>query len=148
MVLPWVYANPRTPIAGIATLGGIVESFRNQRLAGVGAEAGWVLAGLAEPAAEPWMRRTLEGFSRLCLAFADGLPTGTSYVEHLAGLPVAAEEEGPRPRGRSRRGSAASGGHAGSAAPTVGPVDARRLVSEAGYRLALSVGPSRSRHLV
>jgi hypothetical protein len=143
VVLPWVYANPRPPIAGIATLGGIVESFHHQRLVGAGAEAGWVLAGLVELATEPWMRRTFEGFSRLCLAFADRLPTGTSHVEHLAGVPVAAGEAGSRPRGRSRRGSAA-GGHPGSPGPAVGPVDARRLVSEAGYRLALAAAPSRA----
>ena len=144
VVLPWVYANPRAPVAGIATLGGIIESFHCQRLAGAGAEAGWVLAGLADLAAETWMRRTLEGFSRLCLSFADGLPPGTSYVEHLDGYRGRGLGAGPRARLRARRGPAAPGTASGQ---SVGPVDARRLVSEAGYRLALVAGPSRSRLL-
>lgn len=139
VVLPWVYANPRPPIAGIPTLGGIVGSFRDQRLTGAGAEAGWVLAGLADLAVEPWMRRTLEGFSRMCLAFADGLPMGTSSIGHLA--ESAAPSADVRGRGRSRRGPARSSG------PVVGPVDARRLVREAGFRLGAAGGRGRGRLL-
>jgi hypothetical protein len=139
-VLPWVYANPRPPVAGIATLGGIVESFTDQRLAGAGAEAGWALAGLADLAAEPWMRRALEGFSRMCLSFADGLPPGTSHVCHLAELTAAAPAAGSRGPGRVRRGKDRSSGPSG---PSVGPVDARRLVREAGFRLAAATGRER-----
>ncbi len=141
VVLPWVYANPRPPVAGVTTLGGIVESFHDQRLAGAGAEAGWVLAGLADLAVEPWMRRTLEGFSRMCVAFADGLPPGTSHVAHLAELAAAAPAADARGRGRRREGASTASG------PVVGPVDARRLVREAGFRLAIAAGRGRGRLL-
>jgi hypothetical protein len=135
VVLPWVYANPRPPVEGIPATGGIVDSFHRQRLVGAGAEAGFVLSGLAAVASEPWMRRTLEGFSRLCLGFADRLPLGTSHLG-LGGPPLQAEGGGKRSRpGGSRT------------APAVGPIDARRLVAEAGYRLAAAAGPGRKPHL-
>ncbi len=128
-VLPWVYANPRPPVEGITATGGVIDSFHRQRLVGAGAEAGFVLSGLASLASEPWMRRTLEGFSRLCVDFADRLPMGTAYLVHVQ--PPAASS-GTRARDRRSRPSPASG-----------PVDARRLVAEAGYRLAVAAGAGR-----
>lgn len=95
IVLPWVRAHRGGAGAGVDALGGIVDSFHRGRIVDAGAEAGFVLAGLASLATEPWMRRTLEGYARGCLAFADRTT--------LAGS---------------------------------GPLDARRLVAEAGYRLA------------
>lgn len=140
VVLPWVYANPRPPVGGIAATGGIVDSFHRQHLVGAGAEAGYVLSGLAAIASEPWMRRTLEGFSRLCLGFADRLPLGTSHLAHVGPPPQA--EGGGR---RSRPGAYRTGGT--RTAPAMGPIDARRLVAEAGYRLAAAAGPGRKPHL-
>jgi hypothetical protein len=136
VVLPWVYANPRPPVGGIDATGGIVDSFHRQRFVGAGAEAGFILAGLAALASEPWMRRTLEGFSRLCLGFADRLPMGTACLAHVAPTPQAAGG-GKRARGFRTR-----------PVPAVGPIDARRLVSEAGYRLAVAAGPGRASNLV
>jgi hypothetical protein len=103
---------------------------------GDGAEAGFVLAGLAAIASEPWMRRTLEGFSRLCLGFAERLPMGTAWLAHA--------DPAPRPAGGAKR----SRGFRPHPATDTGPVDARRLVAEAGYRLALAAGPGRAPHLV
>ena len=77
------------------------------------------------------MRRTLEGFSRLCFGFADRLPLGTAYLAHVEPL-------GSGSGARSRRARASS---------ALGPVDARRLVSEAGYRLAAAAGPGRAANL-
>lgn len=138
VVLPWVYANPGA--AAVGSLGGIVESFPGLRLAGAGAEAAWVLAGLAELVREPWVRRALEGFARHCLAFADGLAPGTAYVDHLASI-------APVPGGEHRRPGRRSAAAAKPAA-TRGPVDARRLVSEATFRLAIAAGGDRARRLV
>ena len=136
VLLPWVYANPRPPVDGIPTTGGLIDSFHRQRLAGAGAEAAYVLSGLAALAAEPWMRRTLEGFSRLCLGFADRLPLGTAYLAHVEPLPHAAEG-GTQARDRRRRHQ-----------PAAGPIDARRLVTEAGFRLAVAAGAGRKSNLV
>ena len=91
--------------------GGIIDSFHRQRLVGAGAEAAFVLSGLAALASEPWMRRTLEGFSRLCLGFADRLPLGTAYLAHVepqlqaagSGARATAAAVPSRPRGRSMR---------------------------------------------
>jgi hypothetical protein len=134
-----VYANPRPPVEGITATGGIlatggiIDSFHRQRLVGAGAEAGFVLSGLAALASEPWIRRTLEGFSRLCVDFADRLPMGTAYLAHVEPL---AAGSGTRARDRRSRPSPASG-----------PVDARRLVAEAGYRLAVAAGAGRMPNL-
>jgi len=95
VVLPWVRAHRGPAGGGDAALGGIVDSFHRSRIVDAGSEAGFVLAGLAALATDPWMRRTLEGFAGRCLAFADR--------QTFAGT---------------------------------GPLDARRLVGEAGYRLA------------
>jgi hypothetical protein len=136
VVLPWVYANPRPPVGGIPATGGIIDSFHRQRLVGAGAEAAFVLSGLGALASEPWMRRTLEGFSRLCQGFADRLPLGTAYLAHVDPLPQAA---GSGTRAHSRRSRPE---------PAAGPVDARRLVVEAGYRLAIAAGAGRKPNLI
>jgi hypothetical protein len=133
VLLPWVYANPRPPVGGVPPMGGIVDSFHRQRLVGAGAEAAFVLSGLAALAPEPRLRRTLEGFSRLCLGFADILPIGTGYLVHV---PPAAADDARSPDRRAR------------SQPVVGPVDARRLVAEAGYRLAVAAGAGRTPRLV
>jgi hypothetical protein len=135
VVLPWVYANPRPPVQGILATGGIIDSFHRQRLVGAGSEAAFVLSGLAALASEPWMRRTLEGFSRLCLGFADRLPLGTAYLAHVEPPPAA----GGGTRARDRRSRPRS---------SAGPIDARRLVAEAGYRLAVAAGSGRTPNLV
>jgi len=134
VLVPWVYANPRPPVGGVTPIGGIVDSFHRQRLAGAGAEAAFVLSGLANLAPEPRMRRTLEGFARLCLGFADALPLGTAYLAHVQ-PPAAA-------------GGARSPGRRSRPQPAVGPVDARRLVAEAGFRLAVAAGTDRTPDLV
>jgi len=132
VLLPWVYANPRPPAGGGAPMGGIVDSFHRQRLVGAGAEAAFVLAGLASLAPDARARKTLEGFSRLCLDFSDALPLGTAYLAHVR--PPAAG--GSRLADRRSRTPA-----------TVGPVDARRLVAEARYRLAIAAGAGRAPRL-
>jgi len=132
VLLPWVYANPRPPVGGVPPIGGIVDSFHRQRLVGAGAEAAFVLAGLAALSSEPRVRKTFEGFSRLCLGFADALPMGTAHLAHVQ--PPAAG--GSRLADRRSRTLAA-----------VGPVDARRLVAEARYRLAIAAGTGRAPHL-
>jgi hypothetical protein len=104
VVLPWVYANPRPPVEGIDATGGIVDSFHRQRFVGAGAEAGFVLAGLAALASEPWMRRTLEGFSRLWREAGPGTPL-TPRHGRGSDRRAPARGRGRLPAGpRSRRG--------------------------------------------
>jgi hypothetical protein len=117
LVAQWVHVNRPASARAVDPVGGITDSFARQRLLFAGAEAAYVLGALAPHCRDPQARETARALARLALGFSDRAPAGTAFFQHTRWDP-------------SGRPSEATEG-------TLGPVDSRRLVREAHFRLAL-----------
>lgn len=115
---PWVNVNRSAAVpdgGGRGTLpidpvGGLADSFRRQRLLFAGNETAYLLLSLKPLLKEPWLAEAASRLAASCLRFSAQAGLGTAWLQHTMWDSRGRVEEG--------RG-------------LLGPVDSRRLVSEA-----------------
>jgi hypothetical protein len=118
LLLPWVHINRPARELPVDPVGGLVDSFRRQRLLFAGAETAYALSALSAHCTDAAVRGTAAELARIALSFSSRAPLGTAFLQHTRW-----DLEGRLPEGAAAR---------------MGPVDARRLVREAGFLLRLA----------
>lgn len=128
-LVPWVNVNRSGMRDGdgdpvIDPLGGLLDSFRRQRLLFAGHETAWLLLSLRPLLKEPWLAGVAAELAAASLRFSAQARIGTSWYQHTLW----------DSRGRVEDGKG-----------LLGPVDSRRLASEGTYLLRLHEGKPRPR---
>jgi hypothetical protein len=116
-IAQWIYVNRRSEAQAVDPVGGIIDSFRRQRLLFAGRETAYVLLSLSRLASEKNTRRISRDLARLALGFSRRAPIGTAFYQHTrwdANGKVNEETRG-----------------------ALGPVDSRRLTREVEFALRL-----------